>query len=127
MQWTLDVPQKLARLRQAEGELHEAVAMQVGAEQLVRLDVQQALGDLADARVRVERYGNETQIGKQLSNQAGGAFDSGLGDARELLEGTLLFMRADGGRLRALYDARVAWAGVGKAGRGALGAVSWAA
>src|SRR5437870_1729471 len=43
MQWTLDVPQKLARLRQAEGELHEAVAMQVGAEQLARLDVQEAV------------------------------------------------------------------------------------
>src|SRR5205823_4343243 len=110
MQWTLDLPQKLARLRQAEGELHEAVAMQVGAEQLVRLDMQQALGDLAEARVRVERYGNETQIGKQLANQAGVAFDSGLGDARELLEGTLLFMRADGERLKALYDAQLAWA-----------------
>jgi len=121
MQWTLDVPQKLARLRQAEGELHEAVAMQVGAEQLVRLDVQQALGDLADARVRVERYGNETQIGKQLSNQAGVAFDSGLGDARELLEGTLLFMRADGERLRALYDAQLAWAALEKAAGAPLG------
>ncbi|TMA13564.1 MAG: TolC family protein [Deltaproteobacteria bacterium] len=110
MQWTLDVPQKLARLRQAEAELHEAIAMQVGAEQLVRLDVQQALGDLTDARVRIERYGNETQIGKQLANQAGVAFDSGLGDARELLEGTLLFMRADGERLKALYDAQLAWA-----------------
>ena len=115
MQWTLDVPQKLARLRQAEAELHEAIALQVGAEQLVRLDVQQALGDLADARVRVERYGNETQIGKQLSNQAGVAFDSGLGDARELLEGTLLYMRADGERLKALYDAQLAWAALERA------------
>src|SRR2546428_10751744 len=95
--------------------------MKVGAEQLVRLDVQQALGDLADACVRVERYGNETQIGKQLSNQAGGAFDSGLGDARELLEGTLLFMRADGERLRALYDAQLAWAALEKAAGAPLG------
>src|SRR6266478_247871 len=121
MQWTLDVPQKLARLRQAEAELHEAIAMQVGAEQLVRLDVQQALGDLADARVRVERYGNETQIGKQLANQAGVAFDSGLGDARELLEGTLLFMRADGERLKALYDAQLAWAALERAVGAPLG------
>jgi outer membrane protein, multidrug efflux system len=121
MQWTLDVPQKLARLRQAEGELHEAVAMQVGAEQLVRLDLQQALGDLADARVRVERYGNETQIGKQLANQAGVAFDSGLGDARDLLEGTLLFLRADGERLKALYDAQLAWAALEKAVGAPLG------
>ena len=121
MQWTLDVPQKLARFRQAEGELHEAVAMQVGAEQLVRLDVQQAVGDLADARVRVERYGNQTQIGKQLANQAGVAFDSGLGDARDLLEGTLLFLRADGERLKALYDAQLAWAALEKAVGAPLG------
>ena len=115
MLWTLDLPQKMARLRQAEADLHEAVAMQFGAQQLVRLDVQQALGDLGDARVRVERYGNQTQIGKQLANQAGVAFDSGLGDARELLEGTLLYLRADGERLKALYDAQLAWAALERA------------
>jgi outer membrane protein TolC len=120
LQGTFDVPQKLARVRQAQAELHEAVAMQVGAQQLVRLDLQQALGDLTEARVRVERYGRETQIGKQLSNQAGVAFDSGLGDARELLEGTLLYTRADGERLKALYDAQLAWAALEKAAGGQL-------
>src|SRR5205085_932053 len=99
-------------LRRALQQRPEARAANEGvaAGQLVRLDVQQALGDLMDARVRIERYGNETQIGKQLANQAGVAFDSGWGDARELLEGTLLFMRADGERLKALYDAQLAWA-----------------
>jgi outer membrane protein TolC len=115
LQGTFDVPQKLARLRQAQADLHEAVAMQLGAQQLVRLEVQQALGDLAEARVRVQRYGKETQIGKQLATQAGVAFDSGLGDARELLEGTLLYARADGERLKALYDAQLAWAALEKA------------
>src|SRR5205085_123947 len=85
------------------------------------LAVQQALGDLGDARVRVERYGNETQIGKQLANQAGVAFDSGLGDARELLEGTLLYMRAEGERLKALYDAQLAWAALERAVGASLG------
>ena len=120
LQGSFDVPQKLARVRQAEAELHEALAMQLGAQQLVRLDVQQALGDLGDARTRVERYGRETQIGKQLATQAGVAFDSGLGDARELLEGTLLYARADGERLKALYDAQVAWAALEKAAGGPL-------
>jgi outer membrane protein TolC len=120
LQGSFDIPQKLARVRQAEADLHEAVAMQVGAQQLVRLDVQQALGDLTEARVRVERYGRETQIGKQLSTQAGVAFDSGLGDARELLEGTLLYARADGERLKALYDAQLAWAALEKAAGGPL-------
>jgi outer membrane protein TolC len=117
---TFDVPQKLARLRQAEAELHEAVAMQYGAQQLVRLEVQQALGDLAEARVRVERYTKQTAIGKQLATQAGVAFDSGLGEARELLEDTLLYARADGERLKALYDAQLAWAGLEKASGGPL-------
>jgi len=76
---TFDVPQKLARVRQAVADLHEAAAMQLGAQQLVRLDIQQAIGDLTEARVRVERYTRETEIGKQLATQAGVAFDTGLG------------------------------------------------
>ena len=89
--------------------------MQAGAQQLVRLDIQQALGDLTEARVRVQRYSKETDIGKQLATQAGVAFDTGLGDAREFLEGTILYARADGERLRALYDAQLAWAALEKA------------
>jgi len=118
---TFDVPQKMARVRQAEADLHEALAMQLGAEQLVRLDVQQALGDLVEARVRGERYTKETAIGKQLQTQASVAFDSGLGEARELLEDTLLYARADGERLKALFDAQIAWAALEKATGGALG------
>jgi len=115
MQATFDVPQKLARLRQAEADLHEAAAMQVGAEQLVRLEIQQALGDLSEARVRVERFTRETELGKQLATQGGVAFDSGLGEAREFLEGTILYARADGERFKALYDAQLAWAALEKA------------
>src|ERR1700682_2220508 len=117
---TFDVPQKLARMRQAEADLHEAAAMQLGAQQLVRLDVQQAVGDLTEARVRVERYTRETEIGKQLATQAGVAFDTGLGEAREFLEDTLLYTRADGERMKALYDAQLAWAALEKAAGGPL-------
>jgi outer membrane protein TolC len=115
MQVTFDVPQKLARVRQAEADLMEAVALQVGAQQLVTLEVQQALGDLVEARIRVERYGRETQIGRQLASQAAVAFDSGLGEAHEMLENILLHTRADGERLKALFDAQLAWAALEKA------------
>jgi multidrug efflux system outer membrane protein len=112
---TLDIPQKLARVRQAEADLHEALATQYGAETLVRLELQQAVGDLDEARVKVDRYTKETAIGKQLAVQAGVAFESGLGEARELLEDTLLYARADGARLSALFDAQLAWAALEKA------------
>jgi len=121
MRGTFDVPQKLARLRQAEADLHEAIAMRQGADSLVRLEVQQALQDLAEARLRTERYVKQTAIGKQLATQAGVAFDSGLGEARELLEDTLLYARADGERLKALFDAQIAWAALEKASGGLLG------
>jgi multidrug efflux system outer membrane protein len=120
LQGTFDIPQKLARLKQAEADLHEAQALQAGAQQLVRLEVQQALGDLAEAGQRWQRYTNQTTIGRQLATQASVAFDSGLGEARELLEDTLLFARADGERLSALYDAQVAWAALEKATGGPL-------
>lgn len=117
---TFEIPQKLARRRQAEADFAEALALRRGAEQLVRLEVQQALGDLAEARVKVDRYTKETALGKQLATQAGVAFDSGLGDARELLEDTLLYARADGARLEALYNVQLAWAALEKAAGGPL-------
>lgn len=117
---TFEIPQKLARRRQAQADLQEALAMRRGAEQLVRVEVQQALGDLAEARAKVDRYTKETAVGKQLAAQAGVAFDSGLGEARELLEDTLLYARADGARLEALYDAQLAWAALEKAAGGPL-------
>jgi outer membrane protein TolC len=112
---SLDFPQKLARIRQAEAELQDALAQQRGAEQLVRLELRQALGDLQEARVRAQRYTNETTIGKQLVVQAGLAFDSGLGEARDLMEDMLLWARADGERFKALFDAQIAWAALQKA------------
>jgi len=115
VQGTFDIPQKLARIRQAEAELNDALAQQRGAEQLIRLELRQALGDLQEARIRADRYTNETAIGKQLAVQASLAFDSGLGEARELLEDTLLWARADGERFKALFDAQIAWAAVQKA------------
>ena len=105
----------MARLRQAEAELRDAAAQQRGAEQLVRLEVRQALGDLEEARQRVLRYTNESNIGKQLAVQAGLAFDSGLGEARELMEDMLLWARADGEKFKALFDAQIAWAALQKA------------
>jgi outer membrane protein TolC len=117
---TFEIPQKMARKRQAEADLEDAQALRRGAEQLVRLEVQQALGELAEARTRVERYTHQTAIGKQLATQAGVSFDSGLGEARELLEDTLLYARADGQRLGALFDAQVAWASIERAAGGPL-------
>jgi len=112
---SFDIPQKLARIRQAEADVREAVAQQSGADHLVRLEIRQALGDLNEARERVVRYTNESTIGKQLAIQAGLAFDSGLGEARELLEDMLLWARADGEKFKALFDAQIAWASLQKA------------
>jgi multidrug efflux system outer membrane protein len=112
---TLDFPQKLARLKQVEADLREAQSLARGAEQLIRFELESALGDLAEARTRHERYTKEAGIGKQLAVRAGVAFEGGLGEARELLEDTLLFARADGERLKALFDAQMAWAAIAKA------------
>jgi len=115
LQITFDIPQKLARLRQVEAQLRDALEQQRGAEHLVRLEVRQALGDLEEARQRIVRYTNQSAIGKQLAVQAGLAFDSGLGEARELMEDMLLWARADGEKFRALFDAQIAWANLQKA------------
>jgi outer membrane protein TolC len=112
---TFDIPQKLARIRQAEADLQEAQALARGAIALIRVEVNQALAELQEARTRVERYAHQTAIGKTLVVKASIAFDAGLGDTRELLEDTLLYSRADVERLRGLLDAQIAWASLQKA------------
>ena len=112
---TLDIGQKLARLRQTEADLKEAEALARGAQQLIRLEVESALNDLEEARVKVDRFSREAAIGKQLAVKAGLSFEGGLGTAREMLEDTLLFARADGSRLGALFDAQIALAALEKA------------
>lgn len=115
---SFDIPQKLARIRQAEADVRDALAQQSGANNLVRLEIRQALGELNEARERAVRYTNESVIGKQLAIQAGLAFDSGLGEARELFEDMLIWARADGEKFRALFDAQIAWANLQKATSG---------
>jgi outer membrane protein TolC len=110
-----DIPTKLAKVRQAEADLSETQALARGAEALVRLEVETALNDLEEARKRVTQYTKQSEIGKQLAVKAGLAFEGGLGNARDLLEGTLLYARADGERLKALFDAQIAWAALDKA------------
>jgi outer membrane protein TolC len=112
---TFDLPQKFYRVRQVEADLREAQSLLTGAEALLRLDLQQALGDLAEARVRAQRYTRESAIGRQLLVQAVLAFDSGLGTAQELVLDTFLYSRATGEKFRALYDAQIAWASLEKA------------
>jgi outer membrane protein, multidrug efflux system len=112
---TLDFPQKFARLRQAEADLQEAQALLAGAEGLLRLELQSALGDLAEARIRWQRAGREVAMGRRLLTQALLAIESGLGTAQDLVINTFLFSRAEGARLGAVYDAQMAWAALEKA------------
>jgi len=86
----------------------------------VRLEVQQALGDLNEARIKAERFTRQAALGRSLAVQAAVAFDSGLGETRELLEDTILFAHADGNRIGALFDAQMAWAALEKAAGGPL-------
>src|SRR5439155_1716475 len=89
---TFDIPQKLARIRQAEADVRDALAQQRGADHLVRLEIRQALGDLDEARQRVLRYTNQSTLGKHLAVQAGNGrvraaldryFKAPLGPAKE--------------------------------------------
>jgi len=112
---TFDIPQKMARVKQVEAQLHEAQATQVGAERLVRLEIEQALADLLSARGRAEHYIAGSAKAKKLLIKGALALDSGLGQAFDVLLDTLLYSRSEGERLKALLDAQVAWAALERA------------
>lgn len=117
---TFDFPQKFARIKQVEADLHEAQATQIGAERLARLEIESALEDLIDAKARAERYTAGAAIAKKLVVQSAIAFDSGLGQALDLFINLLLFQRGEGERFRGLYDAQIAWATLEKSVGGPL-------
>ena len=107
---TFDLPIKAAKVAQVEAELHEAIALQTGAERLLRLDLERALGDLASARGRAEQYKNAAVIAKKLVVKGALAFDSGLGAASDMMFDTLLYTRSEGERIKAYLDGQTAWA-----------------
>ncbi len=117
---TFDIPQKMARVKQVEAQLHEAIATQTGAERLVRLEIEQALADLASARGRAVHYVSGSAKTKKLLTKGYLALESGLGQAFDLLVDSLLYSRAEGERLKALLDAQVAWAALERAVGGEL-------
>jgi outer membrane protein TolC len=107
---SFDIPQKMARLTQVEADLHEAQAMLVGAERLLRLDVEHALGDLASARGRARHYADSSAMAKRMLIKGALGIDSGLGNAADVLLDALLYARAEGERLKARFDGQMAWA-----------------
>jgi outer membrane protein TolC len=107
---TFDIPQKSARLAQVEADLHEAQALLVGAERLLRLDIEKALGDLASARGRARHYADSSTMAKKMLIKGALGIDSGLGNAGDVLIDALLYSRAEGERLRARLDGQMAWA-----------------
>ncbi len=112
---SFDIPQKMARVRQVAAGLHEAQATQVGAERLVRLEIEQALGDLLSARGRSIHYVSGAARAKRLLIKGALALDSGLGQAFDMMIDALLYSRAEGERLKSLLDAQIAWAGLERA------------
>jgi outer membrane protein TolC len=109
MRGTFDVPVKLAKIRQVEADLHEAQATQVGAERLVRLEIEKALADLASARSRAEQYRIGAGKAKAMLVKGSLAFDSGLGGLSDLFIDSYLYSRSEGERLKAFMDGQLAW------------------
>ena len=100
----------MARLTQVEADLHEAQALLVGAERLLRLDIERALGDLASARGRARHYSDSSAMAKKMLIKGALGIDSGLGNAGDVLIDALLYSRAEGERLKARLDGQMAWA-----------------
>jgi len=112
---TWEIPQKMARKRQAEADLAEALSLRRGAELLVRLEVQQALAILP-------RRGSRwiATPGKRRSESSSPrrrAWPSIRASARRAnCSRTRCSMRAPTpSRLGALFDAHIAWAALEKA------------
>jgi outer membrane protein TolC len=105
--YSFDVPQKMAQLEQARGELEKLERQKELLGGAIRLEIEKAHSELRDALARAEGQATAERNARRWATAAYAAFDLGTTDTRELVDSLTALGVASGERLRAWYDVQV--------------------
>ena len=104
----LAFPLRSARAEKAAAERATLLRQREGLARLVAVQVDAAIADIEAARTRLEAAQSAQQSGKALFRSAGLDFQSGLIEARDLIEAYGLYVESQVGAAQAAYDLQVA-------------------
>ena len=113
--YSFDIPQKLAQLEQARGELEKLKFQSDLLTAAVHLEIEKAHGEWTEAISRGAAQAAAEKEALRWATAAFTAFDLGTGDTRELVDAFTALATASTEKLRAWFDAELAMQAVSKA------------
>ena len=113
--YTLDIPTKLAQMREAKAELHKAELDQELLQKGVLLQVRKAFADSLGAWGQAAEYQKAEKSGKSWVVSSTLNFESGLAPANELFQAIRAFSESGAARRKAQFDFGMARVGLAEA------------
>jgi outer membrane protein TolC len=104
LQISLDIPQKMARLEQAEAEARRLEIQVEQARQAIGLEIDRQLGSLDAARQRVQLYRKGHRAAKAWMRSNVMSYGVGLANTKDLLDSVAAFAKSKLDRDQAIHD-----------------------
>ncbi|MCL2179128.1 MAG: TolC family protein [Proteobacteria bacterium] len=101
LRMTFDIPQKVARLKQAQGELRKTQREREAARVGLRVELTKFLGELRGIQERAWRLADAEKEARRWATAAVVAFELGTGEAREVFDAYLAWLSASSEKLKA--------------------------
>ncbi|MBI3074011.1 MAG: TolC family protein [Deltaproteobacteria bacterium] len=107
LKWTLDIPQKLARIRQAEAELKSLTTQFELATRAIAFEAKQAYHELAEQRTKLAVNQKAKKSMRQWLISSMLNFETGLIETRDLIDALGAYFKAMAALYRAIHDHNV--------------------
>jgi outer membrane protein TolC len=107
LKWTLDIPQKLARIRQAEAELASLTTQFELATRAIAFEAKQAFHELAEQRTKLAVNQKARKSMRQWLISSTLNFETGLIETKDLIDALGAYFKAMAALYRAIHDHNV--------------------
>jgi outer membrane protein TolC len=98
---TFDIPQKVARLQQARGELRKTQREREAAQRGLKVELAKLVGELQGIQTRAQSLAQSEREARKWATVSVAAFELGTGETRDVFEAYLAWLSASSEKLQA--------------------------
>ena len=112
---TFDIPQKVARFRQAQGELRKVQREREAAQTGLKMELAKLLGEMQGIQVRARSLEASEREARRWATAAMAAFELGTGESRDVFDAYFAWLSASSEKLRAWSEFQLGLAALERA------------
>jgi len=112
---TFDIPQKMARLQQAQGELRKAQREREAAQAGLKVELAKLLGELQGIQMRAKSLEASEREARRWATASVVAFELGTGEARDVFDAYLAWLSASAEKMKAWSEFQLGLAALERA------------